>query len=82
MVPLYGNKDFYDVPILESMSDTTDANSPSMAQLRLFGTSGPEIAESEREYQEMLIPFQSHQFIASLYSMQPQYDRFLFILKT
>ena len=41
-----------------------------MAQVRLFGTSGPEIAEIQWEYQEMLILFQSHQFVVQRSFMQ------------
>ena len=44
-VPLSGNKDFYDIPIKQVSFDATDADSPSVAQLHLFGTSCPEIAE-------------------------------------
>ena len=43
-VPLSGNKNFYDIPMRYVGSVANDANSPSMAQWHLFGTSGPEIA--------------------------------------
>ena len=52
--------------------DANDADSPSRLNGVFSGHPCPEIAVSLWEYQEILIPFQSHQSIAYLYSMLPQ----------
>ena len=58
--------------MLESVCDATDADSPSGLNGVFSGHPCPEIAVGEWEYQEILIPSQSHKFIVGTHSILPR----------